>query len=116
MQGGARVTHEEIKDNWMGNETPYGFMDGQLKSCEARDEDGHGTHVVGSACGKNVGVAPSAKWMMCRHCDPTGCSESSGKICAMWLSCPYECSDTSETKTTKNCTMRPHVVRKKCLN
>ncbi len=95
----------------MGKETPYGYMDGYLESCEPTDTDSHGTHVVGSACGKNVGVAPSAKWMMCKHCDPAGCTESSQKICALWAACPYECSDTSGMKMTKNCSMRPHVVR-----
>lgn len=92
-------------------DTPYGYLDTRIKKkCEPEDTDGHGTHCVGVACGKNVGVAPLAKWMMCRACEDEGCYESAIKICAIWLSCPYTCNDNSDTKTTKNCTIRPHVV------
>lgn len=113
LQTGARVTHEEIKDNWLGNDTPFGYFDGYLESCLPFPGD-HGTFVVSNACGKNLGVANESRWMMCRMCQDS-CEESAIKLCMQWASCPYECGDNSESKITKNCTFTPHVVRIKWI-
>ncbi len=110
VQTGVIPTHEEIKDNWVGKDTRFGFFDGYLVSCDPVDDGGLGTHNVALAVGKTVGVAPQATWMMCQACVSGGCYESALKICAEWLACPYECGDETEDKVTKNCTMKPHVV------
>lgn len=91
-------------------DTPFGYLDPANQNCTPSDSFGDGTHVVSIAVGKTVGVAPEAKWMMCTSCSSTNCSESSLKICALWLACPYKCDDKTLDKATQNCTLRPNAV------
>lgn len=103
------MTHEDIKDNWLGHDAPFGYFDGFGQDCKPYPDE-HGTFVVDMACGKNYGVANESRWMMCRICDEISCPESSIKTCMQWASCPYKCDDTSPETPTKNCTYAPHVV------
>ncbi|HOU41082.1 MAG TPA: S8 family serine peptidase, partial [Promineifilum sp.] len=68
---GADVTHLELHDNYRGN-TPggptgddYNWLDPWNGTTSPTDFGGHGTHTLGTAVGRNVGVAPDATWIAC---------------------------------------------------
>lgn len=59
---GVDANHPALKDNFTGF-----WFDPVNDSLNPYDDCGHGTHTVGTACGKlNIGVAPGAKFMMAK--------------------------------------------------
>lgn len=61
----------------------------------ACDNNGHGTHTMGTMVGKddpalafNVGMAPNARWIACKGCESTTCSSVSLLACADWILAP----------------------------
>ncbi|MGB9724011.1 MAG: S8 family serine peptidase [Chloroflexia bacterium] len=70
------------------------------------DNNGHGTHTMGTMVGDDdpalpyqVGMAPNAKFIMCKGCESTSCSEFALNTCADWILAP----DNDPAN-------RPHVV------
>jgi subtilisin family serine protease len=62
---------------------------------EPCDNVGHGTHTMGTMVGNDggtnqIGVAPGAKWMACKGCSGTSCSDSDLIACAQWIMDPLE--------------------------
>jgi subtilisin family serine protease len=58
----------------------------------ACDNNGHGTHTMGSMVGDDdptlayqVGMAPSAKWIACKGCESDSCSDYALNSCADWI-------------------------------
>ncbi|TMW69617.1 hypothetical protein Poli38472_001773 [Pythium oligandrum] len=61
---GVRGTHEAVKGNFRG---AYGWFDPEAKKPEPYDNNGHGSHTMGTIAGINgIGVAPGATWMACK--------------------------------------------------
>lgn len=56
LSGGYRGGDDSWFDPWNGSRTP-------------NDRAGHGTHTLGSAVGRTVGVAPGAQWVACANLD-----------------------------------------------
>lgn len=61
----------------------------------ACDNNGHGTHTMGTMVGDddpwlqyNVGMAPNAKWIACKGCETSTCSEFALTTCADWILAP----------------------------
>ena len=61
----------------------------------ACDNNGHGTHTMGTMVGDNdpsltywVGMAPDATWIACKGCESNSCSENSLNTCADWILAP----------------------------
>ena len=61
----------------------------------ACDNNGHGTHTMGTMVGKNdpaltyiVGMAPGSTWIACKGCESNSCSEGSLNTCADWIVAP----------------------------
>lgn len=59
------------------------------------DNHGHGTHTMGSMVASNdpaflytVGMAPGAKWIACKGCESSDCSDASLNACADWILAP----------------------------
>ncbi len=59
------------------------------------DDDGHGTHTMGTMVGSHnpsleyyVGVAPRAQWIACKGCTQNGCESVDLAACADWLLAP----------------------------
>ncbi|EQC28740.1 hypothetical protein SDRG_13424 [Saprolegnia diclina VS20] len=101
---GARATHEALKGNFR---SLNGWFQPEGRSPTPVDNNGHGTHTVGTSVGGNgVGVAPDAKWISCEGCLPSGkCPESVLVACAQFMLCPHD----AEGKNPR-CDLAPHVV------
>lgn len=61
----------------------------------ACDNNGHGTHTMGTMVGSNdpslaynVGMAPDAKWIACKGCESSSCSDLALNACADWILAP----------------------------
>ena len=61
----------------------------------ACDNNGHGTHTMGTIVGDDdpsltyqVGMAPNAKWIACKGCESSSCSDTALNGCADWLLAP----------------------------
>ncbi len=61
----------------------------------ACDNNGHGTHTMGTMVGDDdpslsyqVGMAPNAKWIACKGCGTTNCSDFALNSCADWIIAP----------------------------
>ncbi len=72
----------------------------------ACDNNGHGTHVMGTMVGDNdtslqwrAGMAPGATWIACKGCESNSCSDFALNSCADWIIAPGGDPDN-----------RPHVV------
>ncbi|TMW69593.1 hypothetical protein Poli38472_001749 [Pythium oligandrum] len=100
---GVLGEHEALKGNFRGD---YGWFDPQKKGKTPYDDNGHGTHTMGTIAGANgVGVAPGASWMACRGCTNEGCTEADLLACAQFMTCP---TDVDGNK--KDCSKAPVVV------
>jgi len=61
----------------------------------ACDNNGHGTHTMGTMVADDnpslayiVGMAPNAKWIACKGCETSSCSEFALNSCADWILAP----------------------------
>ncbi|MGC5410647.1 S8 family serine peptidase, partial [Streptomyces sp. DT225] len=55
------------------------------------DNNGHGTHTMGTMVGKNgVGVAPNAKWIAAKGCESDLCTDSSLLAAGQWILAPTD--------------------------
>jgi len=100
---GVRVTHEALKDNFLGD---YGWFDPSTYDPLPTDRNGHGTHTTGTIAGKlGVGVAPGAKWAACRGCATSSCSQSDLIACGQFFACP-----TLADGSRQDCTKAPNLV------
>ncbi|GLE03381.1 hypothetical protein PINS_up012283 [Pythium insidiosum] len=100
---GARATHDILKRNFVGK---YGWFDPENKAAKPYDGNGHGSHVLGTIAGANgFGVAPAAKWMMCKGCRTDDCPESDLLDCAQFILCP-----TDTDGKNPDCSKAPRIV------
>ncbi|CAL8075370.1 unnamed protein product [Orchesella dallaii] len=100
---GVRVSHEALRNNFLGE---YGWFDPSTAEPLPTDRNGHGTHTTGTIAGSNgIGVAPGAKWMACRGCATSACSQSDLTMCGQFVACP-----TLADGSNPDCSKAPHVV------
>jgi len=84
---GVRYTHEALASNYRND--GYGWYDPYDGSSNPIDENGHGSHTMGTIAGANgIGVAPGAQWIACRGCDTSSCSQFALTACGEWTACP----------------------------
>ncbi|PKO06996.1 MAG: peptidase S8 [Chloroflexi bacterium HGW-Chloroflexi-3] len=64
---GVDGNHPALRDQFVGSieNTDYSWYDPWYKSSFPTDISGHGTHTLGIILGKNVGIAPDARWIGC---------------------------------------------------
>ncbi len=97
---GVRYTHNALKNQYRGNlgggsyDHTYSWYDptGTYPSAPG-DNNGHGTHTMGTIIGDDggsnqIGVAPGARWIACKGCTNTSCPDSALNACADWLLAP----------------------------
>ncbi|GLD95500.1 hypothetical protein PINS_up004178 [Pythium insidiosum] len=100
---GVRGTHEALKANFRG---AYGWFDPEKKAEAPYDNNGHGSHTMGTIAGANgIGVAPGAKWMACKGCRTSSCPQSDLLACGQFIACP-----TDPSGNNKDCSKAPHLV------
>jgi len=100
---GVRVTHEALRDNYLGD---YGWFDPGLGTGMPSDTNGHGTHTTGTIAGSmGIGVFPMAKWSACRGCATSYCSMYDLIKCGQWVICP-----TRPDGTGHDCSKAPLIV------
>lgn len=67
---GVDVNHPELADSYRGKDegNDYNWFDPWYGETSPYDVNGHGTHTLGTALGKNgIGVAPGATWFACMN-------------------------------------------------
>jgi subtilisin family serine protease len=120
---GIRWTHLALKNHYRGwngatADHNYNWHDAIHSgggSCGANsptpcDDDGHGTHTIGTASGDDgaanqIGVAPGAKWIGCRNMDQGNGTPATYTECFQFLIAP-----TDSNGQNPNPALRPHVV------
>lgn len=100
---GVLATHTSIAANFRSS---FGWYDPAAKKATPYDDNGHGTHTIGTIAGLNgIGVAPGAKFISCRGCTNDGCTEEDLLACAQFMTCP-----TDAAGTVKDCSQAPKIV------
>jgi subtilisin family serine protease len=107
---GVRVTHVQLAPTYRGNnpgEThDYNWRSPNGNAPAPFDDDGHGTHCVGTHSGTGgIGVAPNSRWISCRGCLPSGCSILDLTSCGNFMACP-----TNTAGGAAQCSRAPQVV------
>ena len=91
---GYQWDHPELKDNyrgWNGSTVDHNrnWHDAWGDSPVPFDDEKHGTHTMGTAVGKTVGVAPDAQWIGCRNMRRGVGNPGSYVECMEFLFAPY---------------------------
>ncbi|GAA0938839.1 hypothetical protein GCM10009560_49030 [Nonomuraea longicatena] len=96
---GADLTHPDISAQYRGRAPDgglshdYNWFD-PARICPSAapcDNNGHGTHVMGTMVGANgIGVAPGARWIAAKGCETNSCSELSLIRAGEWIAAPTD--------------------------
>ncbi|RPE28862.1 S8 family serine peptidase [Kitasatospora cineracea] len=100
VDSGVQYDHPDLVANYRGNNgdgtftDDYNFYD-PTGSCATPstpcDNNGHGTHTMGTMVGKNgIGVAPNAKWMAAKGCESSQCSDEYLLKAGQWILAPTD--------------------------
>jgi subtilisin family serine protease len=80
---GVRFTHESLVANYRGNlgngqyDHDYNWYDPRETQFQPFDNNGHGTHTMGSSAGSEasgIGTAPGTRWIAAKGCASSSCS------------------------------------------
>jgi len=114
---GVRYTHNALVNHYRGNlgggtfDHNYNWWDpyGDHPTAPG-DDNGHGTHTMGTMVGDDgganqIGMAPGAKWMACRGCNTSSCTDTALLECAEFFAAPWDL-----TGANANPDKRPNAV------
>ena len=117
---GVELTHPALVGQYRGRNADgtfshdYNWFDPTL-SCSSPgpcDDLGHGTHTMGTMLGADdgtgnnqIGVAPGAKWIAVRACNPAGCLLSNLLAAGQWILAP-----TDQQGGAPRADLRPNIV------
>jgi len=96
---GVQYDHSALYNQYRGKGAPShtGHWKDPTLICGTTpcDNNGHGTHTMGTMVGydggvNQIGVAPEAKWIACKGCATNSCSDLALTTCAQWIMDPYE--------------------------
>ncbi|NEB82473.1 S8 family serine peptidase [Streptomyces sp. SID14478] len=101
VDSGVQYDHPDLVQQYRGNNgdgtftDDYNFYDatGICTSSAPCDDNGHGTHTMGTMVGKNgIGVAPNAKWMAAKACGGSQgeCIDSDLLAAGQWILAPTD--------------------------
>ncbi|GII63376.1 hypothetical protein Skr01_34610 [Sphaerisporangium krabiense] len=103
IDSGVDYTHPALAAQYRGR-LPGGGVDhnynwydpsGSCPSAAPCDENGHGTHTMGTMVGDDgganaIGVAPGARWIAARGCETDECSDASLLAAGQWMLAPTD--------------------------
>lgn len=100
IDSGVQYDHPDLVANYRGNNGDgtfthdYNWYDptGQCGTGGVPcDNNGHGTHTMGTMVGKNgIGVAPDAKWIAAKGCESSQCSDEYLLKAGQWILAPTD--------------------------
>ncbi|MFF8534798.1 S8 family serine peptidase [Streptomyces sp. NPDC015532] len=100
VDSGVQYNHPDLVAQYRGNNGDgsfthdYNWYDptGQCGTSGVPcDNNGHGTHTMGTMVGKNgIGVAPNAKWIAAKGCESSSCSDASLLAAGQWILAPTD--------------------------
>lgn len=110
---GVRYTHEALRNNYKGsaqndNTHDYNWHDPRGEEIPF-DNNGHGTHVMGSMAGSfasGIGMAYDATWIAAKGCASSSCSQSDLTSSGQFMAAP-----TRTNGLNPDPTKAPHVVQ-----
>lgn len=117
---GALYTHPALVDKYRGNlgggtfDHNYNWHDPSSvcgsPSLEPCDNNGHGTHVMGTivgddGAGNQIGVAPEATFIAAKGCESSSCSQSALLSSGQFITAPTDLNNQNPDPSR-----RPHVV------
>ena len=109
MDTGVRWTHENVNARYRGVVAPpdpgnihdYNWLDGYSTFTVPTDNNGHGTHTMGTIVGTspnptygNTGTAPGAQWMAVRICATSSCDLTPIMNGFQWILAPTRVNGT----------------------
>ncbi|WP_405939276.1 S8 family serine peptidase [Streptomyces sp. NBC_00726] len=99
VDSGVQYDHPDLVANYRGNNGDgtfshdYNFYDasGQCPTTAPCDNNGHGTHTMGTMVAKNgLGVAPNAKWIAAKGCASDVCYDDELLAAGQWILAPTD--------------------------
>ncbi len=117
IDSGVEWTHDALENAYRGNDGDHNYnwyhptspagCDGSAAPC---DNDGHGTHTMGTMVGDDggnnqIGVAPGATWVACKGCEGNSCSFEALLMCADWTLAPTDLNGLNPDPS-----QRPNIV------
>ncbi|MEU2022184.1 S8 family serine peptidase [Streptomyces sp. NPDC016469] len=99
VDSGVQYDHPDLVDSYRGNNGDgsfthdYNWYDasGQCPTSAPCDNNGHGTHTMGTMVGKGgVGVAPNATWIAAKGCETDTCNDSTLLLAGQWILAPTD--------------------------
>ncbi|MER7176666.1 S8 family serine peptidase [Streptomyces mesophilus] len=100
VDSGVQFDHPDLVSNYRGNKGDgtfshdYNWYDptGQCPTSGVPcDNNGHGTHTMGTMVGANgIGVAPKAKWIAAKGCETDQCTDSYLLAAGQWILAPTD--------------------------
>lgn len=96
---GVAYQHESLRQQYRGTrpdgtfDHTYSWFDPQGTAPAPVDQNGHGTHTMGTIVGAKaggliIGAAPGARWIAAQGCESNACTESDLIASAQWLLAP----------------------------
>lgn len=96
---GVRYTHQALVNKYRGNagggsfNHDYNWFDPYNTYTAPADANGHGSHTMGTMVGDDgaanqIGIAPGAKWMACRGCSTSSCTDAALLACGQFVVAP----------------------------
>ncbi|MDO9085990.1 MAG: S8 family serine peptidase [Anaerolineaceae bacterium] len=88
---GVDGNHPALRNQYLGSteNNEYTWFDPWFQTEFPTDISGHGTHTLGTILGKNVGVAPDAKWIGCVNLGRNLGNPSYYLACMQFLLAPF---------------------------
>lgn len=103
IDSGALAAHTSLRGNFRST---YSWFDPEALRATPYDNDGHGTHTIGTIAGAGgVGVAPGATWISCKGCRSVRCPQADLLACFQFMTCP-----TNTAGTVRDCSQAPQLV------
>jgi subtilisin family serine protease len=120
VDSGVQFDHPALRSHYRGDlgggsfDHDYNWFDPSRicgnPSLQPCDNDGHGTHTMGTIVGDDgganqIGVAPGARWIAAKGCESSSCSSSALLASGQWILAPTDLNGQNPRTD-----LRPQVV------